>query len=110
MSPLLGPQPAEQQMGPEGSAGLCPPARCWGDIGCPLLLRKGAVAEDEGAPGTALPRRDLEAALQGASPRLSGVEAEPEAALGEGRTPVLVGGVVAYRREISSLSRLACVY
>lgn len=64
MPPLLGPQLDKQQTGPGATMGLCTPS-CWADIGCPqLLLRKGAVAEDKGALGMALPRKDLEAALQ----------------------------------------------
>lgn len=72
MSPLLGPELAEQRPGPGGSTG--PRASsCWADMGRPrLLLRKGAVAEDDGAPGAALPHKDLDGGSSAVSTRLGG--------------------------------------
>ncbi|XP_009888946.1 PREDICTED: calcium uptake protein 2, mitochondrial [Charadrius vociferus] len=72
--PLLGPELADQWLGPGGRMGPSATS-CWADMGPPqllLLLRKGAVAEDEGAPSTAMPCKDLDGGSSAVSTRLSG--------------------------------------
>lgn len=89
----------------KGEQGAVLPS-CWASIVCPLLLRKGAAAEDKGVPGMGHAETWRQLCI---SPQMSGVEVVLEAVFGKGRTSVLMWGVLTHRK-ISSLSCLACVY